>query len=130
MSSEHGAQQGNKPDPFLEELSLRSAAAAGTADPLADLGIPIVHVAEEAASASNESLERVAAICLAKNANIRMRLPIQLWDGEQYVSWKGEIWKVEANDAEEAQEIRSALEVFFSKLGQLGAAAMIEKLKS
>lgn len=133
MDTERGAQQGNTaPDEYLEELSLRSPEAEGIPADLADLGIPtidVTHVAEDARTASEDSLQKVAATCATKGTPIRMRLPIQLWDGNQYLSWRGEIWKVEAADADEAREIREALTEFFDQLGRRGASGVRELLK-
>lgn len=127
MDSERGAQQ--------QHIPLEDTSAEGSTGDLADLGIMeiptigITHVAEDARTASEDSLQKVAAICTAKGTPIRMRLPIQLWDGTQYLSWRGEIWKVEAADADEAREIREALTEFFDQLGRRGARGVSELLK-
>lgn len=75
--------------------------------------VDVTHVAEENAKGPDESLHRVAEIMAGKSAPIRMRINIQLWDGQDYVSWKGQTWKLEVANAEEAKQVQQALESFF-----------------
>lgn len=93
-------------------------------------GLSVIHVAEDAATASESSLEQVAKKCEAKGNPIRMRLPIQLWDGAQYVSYRGQIWKVEAADSNEVRKVTEALGLFFDLLAKGGVDAMIAGLKA
>lgn len=94
------------------------------------VGLSVIHVAEDAATASENSLDQVARKCEAKGNAIRMRLPIQLWDGAQYVSYRGQIWKVEASDAAEVRKITEALGLFFDVLARGGVDAMIAGLEA
>lgn len=96
-------------------------------------GIPlatVVHVADEQQAGPEESLLRVAAAVNQLGAAIRMRVNVQLWDPEQkqYVSWKGQIWKVEVVDAEQARILRDAMEGFFDLVAQRGPKAAGEAL--
>ncbi len=75
---------------------------------------------DQHASASDDSLAAVAAAMKAKDRPIRLRLPLQLWNGKQYGSWKQEAWRVEVKDVEEAKRLRAVLEELFTLLGREG----------
>lgn len=86
-------------------------------------------MADQHASASDDSLAAVAATMKAKDRPIRLRLPLQLWDGKQYIAWKQEVWKVEVADAAEAAALKAGLEQFFAALDTCGAAAVFTALQ-
>lgn len=109
--------------------SVGTVAATDAADTLElEHGIPVVHVAEESLTAGDRSLSEVAEIMAARKGPLKLRVTIQLWDGEQYRSWKGQIWKVDTRGAEEAKEVQTGLELFFECVAKLGADATVSAL--
>lgn len=79
------------------------------------------------ASASEDSLAVVATTMKARGKPIRLRLPLQLWTGKVYTSWKQEVWKVEVADAQEARRLRGVLEKLFTALGRAGGVEVVER---
>lgn len=91
----------------------------------------VTHVADEQADGPEQSLRLVADAAAEKQAAIRMRINLQLWHpiDRQYVSWKGQIWKLEVQTVEEAKAVQRSLEAFFDLMADCqpeGTATVLE----
>lgn len=84
----------------------------------------ISHLGDEHANSSEASLAEVADFMGKAGRPIRLRLPIQLWNGKVYVAWKQEVWKVEVTDVAEAKRLRGVLEMFFTAVHRGGLESM------
>lgn len=91
-------------------------------------GPQVSHVAEEAETASDQSLSIVARAMKETGGAVRIRVPLQLWDGKQYVAWRQQIWKIDVRDVREAKDVQAALEKFFELVYSRGPRTVREAL--
>lgn len=92
---------------------------------------PVIHAAEEARTAPIEIIKRISEIAAARGESIRIRTSISLWDfNEQYYTpWRGQNWRVDARNAEEAEQVRQVLELAFDLVAQRGPRNAREALQ-
>lgn len=90
----------------------------------------ITHIAEQHLTASDTSLAAVVEALAEKDpaSPIRIRLPLMLYDGDKYVAWKSEVWKIDVKDRAEAIEFKVALEIFFATVGRCGMPRTVAAL--
>lgn len=92
----------------------------------------VEHVGTAWEQGATESLQKAIAAAEQTNTPLLLRFNLDLYDRirQQYVKWRGQIWKVELTEGklEQAVGLRDALGLFFTLYGRVGAVALSELL--
>ncbi len=77
----------------------------------------------ERLSQPDDTLQRLMAKAQVAGRPLPLRIVIQLYDGQQYLSWRGLSWKGIVETFAEGQAFRRGLEACFTLLKRYGVAA-------
>lgn len=93
----------------------------------------VTHLADEHDGTAG-TLAALALYALTHGTGLRLRVALAIWDAEkgQYMSWKGQSWKIEIpgpDHSEKALAIKGAMEDFFDAVARGGAAKVSDVLK-
>lgn len=95
--------------------------------------ISVTHIADEQ-SGDAGTLQRVVANLPKEGGKLRLRTALMVWDpiNGQYLSWKGQSWRVDLAGPEhkdQAIALKEALEDFFDLVARYGAAGARDRLR-
>ena len=103
-----------------------------TTGPFGETGVDAVEAAGldvAGPDLGDQSLGKIAEEAKARGSMLRLRLSLQLWNWGQYISWRGQSWRVEVKDREEALLVAEAVNLTFDLLARVGAEAAVAWLK-
>ena len=103
-----------------------------TTGPFGETGVDAVEAAGldvAGPDLGDQSLGKIAEEAKARGSMLRLRLSLQLWNWGQYISWRGQSWRVEVKDREEALLVAESVNLTFDLLARVGAEAAVAWLK-
>jgi hypothetical protein len=88
-------------------------------------GIPVHHLED----AADDSLKRALEAVDVAGVKPRLRVAVAVWNGQQYLAWRGQSWRLDVDGEKGAKDVKEALELFFDSVALVGAVETARKLK-